>query len=173
MTAPIGVPPAGRWEINPFTRALVARIVAAADGDIIGYADLNTVAHCDVQSEGRHLLRSARRIARREHAVVTDFVVNVGIERATPERATEVAYAFARKSDARVRDGLATIVTVDMTKLSPEARVGAMFVQAGLALRRMFGRRSVDRQLRAAVEAGPLKLVRPSSDDLQRLFRRP
>ena len=74
-------PKKGIFEISIDTRMLYECLAKSNVGDLISYTQLNEIINQNVQKEARHLMMSARRIARRENQLVFDCVANVGLKR--------------------------------------------------------------------------------------------
>lgn len=154
-------------EINPnptIGRASVeaqelAKFLETAEvGDVFTYQQLNQHAKCDVQLRNT-VLQTAKRIVQRQHKMVFDTIVGVGIKRLSDEEIPDVGQASIKRSRNIAKKGMRTLECADLSKLTPETKVKAITTKTILGLFSQSGSRKV----RCLVEQG----ARTASDKLK------
>jgi hypothetical protein len=111
---------------NYETGLLVKRLTKLEKGEQIGYDELNHIIKGDVQSDkGRASLTSARRIAEREHGVVTDTIPTVGLKRCTDPEIVILLKTANNRTQRAQRRAVQKTLRVDIDQLD-EAQKGTL-----------------------------------------------
>lgn len=108
-------------------------------GQVVTYAELNTVAKIDVQ-EHRSQLDTARRRLLKD-GIAFDAVMGVGIRRLTNDEIPEVASGSVKKSQRAARKGLRTLACADYAKLPPDLKIKHVVTSTVLAIMSKSGER--------------------------------
>lgn len=69
------------FRLSSDSKALAQELAKAATGDVMTYADLSAIVGRDVQEAARSALNTARHVVQREHRIVFDVVIGVGLRR--------------------------------------------------------------------------------------------
>lgn len=161
-----GIPNLGLFERSPFTDMLLTRLLALSPNEMVSYPELNEIARENVQKEGYHLLTSAREIALRDHEIVTDTVVNVGIKRLGPGGVVDATLGRIQRVNRATKKTQRIVATIkDPSVLTPEQRnrFDAAIIIAGV-IRLFSGQAIKSRMIKEAAKGEAL----PSSREVIR-----
>ena len=103
--------------------ALLRRIIKVQVDEVITYSDLSGVIHRDVQNDARHVLQSARRAAMKEHGMVFDCVMNVGLKRLNDVAIVEGSDDFVRKIRRTAGRGAKQTLCANYDKLNKDEKI--------------------------------------------------
>ena len=165
------IPPVGRFERSPFTQALLDRIIAAEENEVLPYAELSKIAGDDVQNGARRLLYSARMIALESHGIATDAVINVGVKRLDDAGAVAVASSVPKRVHRAVRRGERYIETVDPTGLDAAEQGRLSVARLHLGILNVFSRPRTFTALQAAANKAKLPRLEDIAKTTLALFK--
>ena len=156
-----------KTEINPnptIGRASVeaqelAKFLETAEvGDVYTYQQLNQHAKCDVQLRNT-VLQTAQRIVQRQHKMVFDTIVGVGIKRLSDDEIPDVGESSIKRSRNIAKKGMRALECANLANMNSETKVKAITAKTILGLFSQSGSRKV----RCLAEQG----ARAESDNLK------
>jgi hypothetical protein len=111
-------------QISALTTQLIDVLRSVQAGDTISYEVLTTTIDRNVRKEARHLLYSARRILRREDAIVFGVTSGVGLRRLTDSEIATSGSSFLRHINRTSRRAVQTLGCVqDFPRLKPDEQI--------------------------------------------------
>lgn len=143
------------------TRLLYDRLRNLQVGEMVSYAELSEIVGQDTQGEGRGALNSARRLALRDHDIVTDAVKNVGIKRLSGSEVVQSATATFSRVRRLAQRGARRLAAARDEGLSTEEKARRDASMSALAIVKLMGKpKSVDRIAAANTSGGELPMAR-------------
>jgi hypothetical protein len=110
--------------LHELTAQLIDILRTVPAGETISYEALTATIDTDVRKEARHLLYSARRIVRREDALVFRPARGVGLRRLTDSEIATSGSAFLRHINRTSRRAVQTLGCVqDFPRLKPDEQI--------------------------------------------------
>jgi len=140
-------------ELSIESQLLVDRLVTVDAGDVISYEKLAEAIGQPVRSgTGRNRLQTARRILQRDHGVVFEAVIGVGLKRMDAAGCVRVGSAYRQRIRRAAKRGLSKLLCADPAKLTNEQKTEYHATASHLGVLHHLTGRAATKQLAAAVE---------------------
>lgn len=139
----------------------------AETGQTITYKEFSVAAKRDVQSDGRHILDSARRMALND-GIVFGTKMNVGLVRLDDSQITHTGNHYVDKARRTARKGCKTLACAKYEKLSADEKVKHTLYGSALKLMAHVGKRQSIAKIEQHVVA--THETKPDVDKLAMLF---
>ena len=111
-------------EITPDTRLLYQRLCKLEPDESISYATLSELIGRDVQGLASHNLVSARHMAERDNAIVTDAIFGEGIKRLTDQSIVlNVGQRVLHRTRRMAKRAVRKLTKVNFDALPPELKI--------------------------------------------------